>query len=189
MHVNRKVLLQSALLSCLAAGLVAGCARTATAPESPRISDANIHFITGLYNMREFDNKVIGEEIQRASDPRVVALAQRIQTHVNQFYAKVEPVAKRDGISPPDTVTLTQQSDMQTRIAALMGKGKYDFDLEFLDDEIAAHSETLSYANDTLQEPAGDPELKALLQEGAGTLQRNLNDLKALREALKSEGR
>ena len=94
------------------------------------------------------------------------------------------PVAARDGITPPENAGLSKQSDMQTRVAALMATSKYDFDQEFLSDEIAASTDVLHRAESVIAEPAGDPALRALIQEGAQDLRSNIARLKALQTEL-----
>ena len=177
------------LLAVLALGAgMGGCAQTATAPATSHVAQSDLHFITGLYNIVSFDRRVIGQEARRPSDPRVAALATQILDQANGFYAKVEPVAARNGIQPPEQVSLTQQSDLHSRVAALMAAGKYDYDQEFLSDEIAGHKEILAEADRTIQEPSGDPELRALIEEGATHLRSNLGKLEQLQSALRKEG-
>ena len=177
------------MLAVLALGAgLGGCAQTATAPAASHVAQSDLHFITGLYNIVSFDRTIIGQEARRPSDPRVAALASQILDQANGFYAKVEPVANRDGIQPPENVTLTQQSDLHARVAALMAAGKYDYDQEFLSDEIAGHKSILAEADRTIQEPSGDPELRALIQEGATHLRTNLGKLEQLQLDLKKEG-
>ena len=101
--------------------------------------------------------------------------------------AKVRPIAEREGIVPPDTVSFRQRADLQTRIASVMGTGTYDFDEEFLTDEIDSHVEALQRVKDMAAEPAGNPELKALSEQAAGLLQTNLDRLRALQAEKQSQ--
>jgi predicted outer membrane protein len=178
-------LFSSTLLASLA---LAGCGREeATAPAQAHVSSYDLSFITNLYNVVEFDRQVIGQELARTPDPRVAALARDLLREANDMDAKVRPIAEREGIVPPDTVSFRQRADLQTRIASVMGTGTYDFDEEFLTDEIDSHVEALQRVKDMAAEPAGNPELKALSEQAAGLLQTNLDRLRALQAEKQSQ--
>ena len=160
----------------------------ATAQAGSKVTDRDLAFITSLYNIVEFDRQVIGQEMRRSHDPRVGELATDILAQANKFDARVQPIAARDGITEPERVTLYQQSDMHSRVAAITGGGTVDFDQEFISDEIAAHRQILAEADEIMNEPSGDPELKALAQEGVQHLRTNLTRLEALQSQLKQSG-
>ena len=164
--------------------LLSGCQRTATAPGNPSASQTDLDFVTGLTNLREFNHRVIGRELQRASNPHVGTLAQDLLARIDDFYGKVEPVAARDGIKPPTDMSLFEQSDMQSRVAALMATSKYDFDKEFLSDELAGNQETLRNAQQVVGEPSGNSELRTLLLEAIPRLKDDINRLERLQAEL-----
>ena len=168
----------------LAGGILCGCQQTATAPEARHVAQSDLDFITGLTNLREFDHRVAGEQLRRASDPTVHALAADLLAHVDAFYAQVEPVAARDGIMPPRDMNLFEQSDMHARIASLMATSKYDFDAAFISDEIAGNQEILRRANAAIREPSGDPALRALLADAVTRLRDNLARLESVQARL-----
>ena len=171
----------SSLLSVLA---LLGCQTSATAPADRHVSQSDLDFVTGLTNLVEFDRTVIGDELQRSSDPRVKALALDLESRVEAFHAKVQTVAVKDGISPPSDMSLVKRSDMQSRIATLMATSRYDFDQEFVSDELAGNQEILAQAEHTIQEPSGDPELRALLREALSRLRTNVARLTSLQSQL-----
>jgi predicted outer membrane protein len=160
----------------------------ATAPAGSKATERDLAFITSLYNIVEFDRRVIGQEMARSHDPRVAALAKDILDQANNFDAKVQPIAARDGITEPERVSLFRQSDMHSRVAEITGGGTVDFDQDFIADEIAAHRQILAQADDVMNEPSGDPELKALAQEGVQHLRTNLARLEELQAQLKKSG-
>jgi predicted outer membrane protein len=165
---------------------LAGCQQSATAPDSRHVSDSDLQFITGLTNLVEFDHRVTGSAWRKTADPRVKALADDLVARVDAFHARVQLVAARDGISPPVNMSLFEQSDMHTRVAALMASSRYDFDQEFLSDEIIGNKQVLQQAQDVVREPAGDPELRALVTEAVGRLQENIARLESLQAQMKS---
>lgn len=164
-----------------------GCHTSAEAQKFSRASPNDLLFITTLYNIVEFDRQVIPPEVARTSDPRVVALAQELMAQADSFNARVLPIATRDGITEPQLVTFSQQSDLHDRIAALMGSRNYDYDQEFLDDEIYAHREAIRRSKQMSADPTGDPELRSLAAEGLTLLQNNLSKLETLKSALLAE--
>ena len=121
----------SGLLTALA---LLGCQTSATAPANRHVAQSDLEFVTGLTNLVEFDRAVIGDELQRSSDPRVKDIALYLKSDVETFSARVQTVAARDGISPPVDMRLIKRSDMQSRIATLMATSHYDFDQEFVSD-------------------------------------------------------
>jgi len=170
----------------MSALLLGGCQRSATAPETSRVSESDLQFITGLTNLVEFDHRVIASALQNNPDPRVRALALDLQVRVDAFNAKVQPVAARDGISPPADMSLFEQSDMHSRVATLMATSRYDFDQEFLSDEIYGNRQVLGQAEQVIREPSGDLELHALAGEAVARLRENIARLEALQAQMKS---
>ena len=178
--------LPSATAILIAAVLPGGCQRAATAPASSHVLESDLQFITGLTNLVEFDHRVVDSSVHNNPDPRVRALALDLQARVDAFNAKVQPVATRDGILPPADMSLFEQSDMHTRVAALMATSKYDFDQEFLSDEIYGNKHVLRQAEEVIREPSGDPELHALASEAVARLRENVTRLEALQAEMKS---
>lgn len=172
----------SSLLSVLA---LLGCQTSATAPADRHVSQGDLDFVTGLTNLVEFDRAVIGDELQRSSDPRVKALALDLKARIEAFHTEVQTVAAKDGISPPADISLVKQSDMQSRIATLMATSHYDFDQEFVSDELSGNQQILAQAEHAIQEPSGDPELRALLREALSRLQANVARLSTLQAQLR----
>lgn len=164
--------------------LLCSCQQGATAPQNPRVSQSDLDFITGLTNLAEFDQRVIGRDLDFNPDPRVKSLALELRSRIQAFQAKVQPIAAKNGILPPTNVSLFEQSDMHSRVAALMATSKYDFDQEFLNDEIYGNQEVLRQAEHVINEPPGDPELRALAVEAVGRLKENAQRLESLKAEL-----
>ena len=158
-----------------------GCQRSATAPENRHVSKGDLRFVTGLTNLAEFDHRVIGSALQQNADPRVKSLANELLLRIDNFNQKVRPVAERNGILPPSDMSLFEQSDMHSRVSAIMATSKYDFDQAFLSDEIAGNQEVLSDAEDILKEPVGDPQLRDLVVEAVSRLRDDISRLENLR--------
>ena len=78
-------------------------------------------------------------------------------------------------------MSLFEQSDMHSRVSAIMATSKYDFDQAFLSDEIAGNQEVLSDAEDILKEPVGDPQLRDLVVEAVSRLRDDISRLENLR--------
>jgi predicted outer membrane protein len=180
MQSTTQRLVSASLLVALAA-----CGRTeAVAPPGRNVSAYDLDFITNLYNVVEFDKEVIGQELARTGDPRVQALARDLLRQANEMSAKVKPIADREGIQPPQVLSFQQRADLHTRIVSIMATSTYDFDQEFLDDEIYSHEDALSRVQQMNQEPVGNSELKSFAGEATGLLQTNLDRLKALKAQL-----
>ena len=173
-----------------ATAMLAGCERTiATAPPASVASARDLAFITDLYNVVAFDRQVIGEELSRAGDPRVEALAADLLAQANAMDAKVRPIAARDGIEPPEAASFKRIADHHARLAAIVATGHYDYDAEFLADEIASHREAVAAVDRFIHEPSGDPALQVLSTEGIIRLRFNLQRLEALQhERLAARG-
>ena len=169
------------LLTALA---LLGCQTSATAPANRHVARSDLEFVTGLTNLVAFNRAVIGDELQRSSDPRVKEIALYLKSDVETFSARVQTVAARDGISPPVDMRLFTRSDMHSRIATLMATSHYDFDKEFVSDELVGNQQILSQAEQTIQEPSGDPELRALLSEAVSRLRTNVTRLQTLQAQL-----
>ncbi len=167
----------------LAAAMLTGCERTvATAPPASVASARDLAFITDLYNVVAFDRQVIGEELARHGDPRVEALAADLLAQANGMDAKVRPIAERDGIQPPDAASFKRIADHHARLDAIVATGHYDYDAEFLNDEIASHREAVASVDRFIHEPSGDPQLQILSTEGIIRLRFNLQRLEALQK-------
>jgi predicted outer membrane protein len=179
-------ILPAFVVAFAAAALLSGCQQSATAPQNPRVSQTDLDFITGLTNLAEFDHRVIRSELHFNPDPRVKDLALDLQSRIEAFRARVQPVAIRNGIQPPATMTLFERSDMHSRIATLMATSKYDFDQEFLDEELHGNQEVLRQAEQVVAEPSGDPEMHALAVEAVGRLKDNIRRLQSLQVEMRS---
>ena len=183
----RHPLLSGVAAAILASSCLPGCGRTeATAPGQAHVSAYDLDFITNLYNVVEFDREIIASELARTPDPRVAALARDLLAEANALAAEVEPVADREGIVQPTQVTFQRGSDLHTRIASVMATGTYNFDQEFLSDEIDSHEEALRRAREMSDQPAGDPQLKAISVRATALLKTNLGRLNALQTQLKA---
>ncbi len=167
------------------AGLSSGCQQSATAPHNPRVSQTDLDFITGVTNLAEFDRRAIQGAMDFNPDPRVKSLAFDLQSRIEGFQARVQPIAVKDGIQPPANMTLFEQSDMHSRVATLLATSKYDFDGEFLDEEVFGNQEVLRQAEHVVAGPPGDPELHVLAVEAVGRLKDNIRRLQALRAEMK----
>jgi predicted outer membrane protein len=185
--MSRYPFLSGVAAAAIAMSLLSGCGRTeATAPGQAHVSAYDLDFITNLYNVVEFDREVIGNELGRTPDPRVAALARDLLSEANKLAAEVKPIADREGIVQPTQVTFQRGSDLHTRIASVMATGTYDFDQEFLSDEIDSHEEALRRAREMSEQPAGDPQLKAISLRATALLTTNLARLNALQKQLKA---
>jgi predicted outer membrane protein len=167
-----------------------GCSlTTAQAERTSHASPNDLLFITTLYNIVEFDKDVIKPEIAGNSDPRVAELGQDLLAQALSFESRVLPIAERDGISQPQLATIVRRSDLHDRIAALVGSRDYDYDQEFLNDEISAHQQAIRRSKQMSEDPSGDPELRKLASQGIGLLQTNLDRLEHLQTTLLAEKR
>ena len=171
------------LAACALAVAVAGCAQTtATAPVASTASPRDLAFITDLTNVVMFDRQVIAEELARKGDPQVQALAVDLLAQANAMQAKVEPIAQRDGIRPPDIMSFKRLEDRHARLDAIIKTGHYDSDAEFLNDEIASHEQAVADVDRFIHEPSGDPDLHVLSTEGIIRLRFNLQRLQELQK-------
>ena len=140
----------------------------------------DLAFITELTNVVAFDRQIIREELDRKGNPRVQALAADLLAQANGMDAKVKPIAERDGIVPPTDISFHRLADRHARLDAIITTGHYDFDAEFLNDEIASHRRAVADVDRFIHEPSGDPELHVLSTEGIIRLRFNLQRLEAL---------
>ncbi len=157
---------------------LAAC-QSSTATPSPGANKADAAFITNAYQIIEFDRQEGAITEKQAKDPRVRAIAAKLVDEANAYADRLKPVADAQGIKPPNVL----RKDLRVRLTRMRLQPGLDADRGYLDDQIANHQETLNREKG-MNPNEYTPSLMSLVQRGEDLVQRNLADLRALRQSL-----
>ena len=155
---------------------------TATTPTVDAAwTDANVVDVITVANQGEIDYSQIAAD--KATDPGVKEFARTMVKDHGTMLENVKSLASRLGV----TATSHQKSndlkeEVQKDITDLNGKavGK-DFDVEFMEEQVDMHQETLDLLND-LDGRTTNAELKAAIAEAKPKVQAHLDQAKALKD-------
>ena len=157
---------------------LAAC-QSPTARSTAGANPADARFITDAYQIIEFDRQEGRLAQTEARDPRVKALAAKLTSEADEYAARIAPLAKEAGITPPNVL----RNDLRVRLGHMRLQNGLDFDRAYLDDQIASHEEAV------LSESAMNPQehsqpLMGVARSALDLIRRNLADLRALRQQM-----
>lgn len=139
------------------------------------VNPAEVRFTTNAYQIIEFDRQEGALAQTEAKNPEVKALAQQLTAQANEFAARLAPSAEAASITPPRVL----REDLRVRLGHMRLQQGLDFDRSYVADQIASHEEVLR-AGEGMSNEGVTPQYMALMQQGNGLLQTNLDKLRAL---------
>jgi predicted outer membrane protein len=177
--VTRRATLALAMPATLLA--LAGC-QTPTATSAPggNMNPADLEFVTQAYNLILFDREEGSLAPTYAMTPAVKELAAKLVHDANAFAARLDPILKAQGITPPGEL----RTDLRVRLFHIRDNRGLDFDRSFVEDQIASHQEILDRYDMMMSAPARNPQLVALSREGIGEVRENLAALRGLQKQI-----
>ncbi|MBV9251838.1 MAG: DUF4142 domain-containing protein, partial [Acetobacteraceae bacterium] len=144
------------------------------------MNEADLEFVTQAYNVILFDREEGSLVPTYGQTPAVKEIAAKLLNDANAFAAKLDPLLKAQGITPPAEL----RTDLRVRASHIRFYRGLDFDRAFIDDQIASHQEVLDRQEMLMGTPAQNPQLVALAQEGVQTVRQNLAELRAIQRQL-----
>ena len=144
-------------------------------------TDANVVDVLAVANQGEVDYSQIG--VEKATDPGVKAFARQMVKDHGAMVEAVNGLATKLGVTPATNDKATNlKAEVSKDINDLNGKtvGK-DFDVEFMEEQVDMHQETLDLLND-LDSRTTNAALKAALAEAKPKVQAHLDQAKALKD-------
>jgi len=165
----------------LAAALLATACQVAR--ESPNasggvgINSEDVDFVTNAYQLIMFDREECALAQHEANDPKVRALAAKMLDEANRFAAQLDPLAAAQGIRPPDILRYS----LRVRLGHMRIQHGLDFDLTFVEDQIASHQEALSM-HEMMVSSGGSLQLRQLAERARAVVIENLHALRALQQ-------
>jgi len=110
---------------------LAGCGTRATSAAGGDVNQADLEFVTQAYNIIIFNREECSLAQTYAHSPEVKQIATKLLNDTNVFAAKLDPIMKARGITPPTQL----RRDLRVRLYHLrLGYG-LDFDRSFIDDQ------------------------------------------------------
>ena len=141
-------------LGCTLVGTGAAYAQSST-------QDADKSFLTTAAQSDFTEIKFSQLALDKGSNPRVKAYAQKMITDHNQLEAEMKPFADKWGVTPPTAL----DSDHQSKYDALNGMSGADFDKQYMTDMDADHHASLD-AFKQEQSSTADSAFKAKVSKG-----------------------
>jgi predicted outer membrane protein len=159
--------------------ILTGCGTT-TATSTGDMSPDDLEFVTGAFNIIEFDRQECSLAQTQARLPEVKTLAAQLLQEANDFDARLRPLVAAAGIKPPSVL----RPDLRIRVAHLRLNQGLDFDSTFVEDQIASHQDALNIQENLIATPNSNPRLQALSREAHTTMRANLTKLRALQRKI-----
>lgn len=160
-------------------------ARVASGPAASAASAFDREFVTNAYQIILFDREEGRMAQAEADDPEVRALAAQLVRQADEFDRRLAPIAASLGIAPPTTL----DRERRLRLGHMRLQRGLDFDMTYLDDQIASHRDVLNEQQQLLGQPGGDPRLVALSREGTQLVDVNFEKLRDLRRRMMTRRR
>lgn len=159
--------------------VLTGC-ETTRATSTGDMSPADLEFVTGAFNIIEFDRQECTLAQTQATMPEVRDLAAHLLQEANDFDAQLRPIAASAGVTPPTALSI----DLRVRVGHLRLNQGLDFDRTFVEDQIASHQDALNEQEAMMATPSGNARLQALSREANSILRTNLIKLRAIQKKM-----
>jgi len=156
-------------------------ATAATPTTDAAWTDANVVDVLTVANQGEVDYSQLG--VEKATDAGVKQFAQMMVKDHGAMLDAVKGLATRLNVTPATNDKATNLKEENTKdINDLNGKtvGK-DFDVEFMEEQVDMHQETLDLLND-LDSRTTNADLKAAIAEAKPKVQAHLDQAKTLKD-------
>ena len=177
-QVTRRTVLALATPAALLALL--GCQTIVASAPGGEMNPADLDFVTEAYNLIIFDREECSLAPTYAKSAAVEALAAHLLDDANAFAAKLDPILEAQGIKPP----IKLRTDLRVRLLHIRLNRELGFDLSFIDDQIASHTEVLARRELLMDTPGQNPQIVALAKEGIEEVRENLAALRAVQRDL-----
>lgn len=143
--------------------LALGCTLLGTAATRAQSStqDADKTFLTTAAQSDFTEIKFSQLAVDKATNPRVKAYAQKMITDHNQLEAEMKPYSEKWGLTPPTAL----DSEHQSKFDALSGMSGADFDKQYMTDMDADHHTALDLFKQE-QSTTTDSAFKAKVNKG-----------------------
>ena len=153
-------------------------ARAAAAPAAaPALTDANIVAILDFAN--ESDSAFGALAVKKAKSADVKKFARLMEGEHHALRVQGQQLAKKLNVTPQPPANFDMPDKQKAAMADLESKSGADFDKAYIDHEVQYHELVLQTAQQA-EAAAQSPELKALIQKAAPTIQKHLDMAKQI---------
>ncbi|HTJ88805.1 MAG TPA: DUF4142 domain-containing protein [Acidocella sp.] len=159
------------MLALLAVG-VGGCSTTAQAPRDTAFSRADLQALTAAYQLIAFDLQECTLVQRQNPGPAVQRVATQICADAQHYRPMLEELAARYDVTLPNRLDY----DLEEQYVALAYHPMPNFDVNYLNDQIASHEQALAVFRNTAGTTA-DGNIKALYQNAIPVVEKNLASL------------
>lgn len=140
-------------------GASAGAAAGATV-----LLDPNIAAFVSASNQSEIQPSQLA--LQKSTNPQVREFAQRMIAEHTALEQQMMELLQAKGMAPQDNAISTQmKQNLQVTLRSLQARNGADFDLAYMNQQLASHQYTLNSLDATLIPSTRDPQLRALLRD------------------------
>lgn len=150
-----------------------------------RLSAGNIAAVLAAANMDEVQTSQLA--LQRASDAKVKAYAERMVSEHQSLHQNMETLLRKKQVEPEDNATSQQMKATLARtVMELASRSGPEFDKAYVAHQVQAHQTTLQAIDRQLVPSATDAELKAMLRDQVRPrVAKHLSEAQQLQSALK----
>lgn len=130
---------------------------------SALFADANIAAMGSAANQEEIQTSRLA--LEKAQDANVKAFAQRMIDEHSRVEQQMGQMLSAKGMAPMDNAFSAQlKRNLPPKLEMLRGMSGRDFDMAYVENQVAAHQTTLLTLDTTMIPECDDPEMKAFLQ-------------------------
>ena len=155
----------------------ARAATPAPAPAAPALTDANIVAILDFAN--ESDSAFGALAVKKAKSADVKKFARLMEGEHHALRVQGRQLAKKLNVTPQPPANFDMPDKQKAAMSDLESKSGADFDKAYIDHEVQFHELVLQTAQQA-EAAAQSPELKALIQKAAPTIQKHLDMAKQI---------
>ena len=157
-------------------------ARLDTGGDLGDLTDANI--VALLDEANKADSAAGALALTRATNPEVKRFAKLMTSEHHALRVEGLNLAKKLGVTPTPPANDPVRAAADREMQALRSAQGAEFDRVYIDQEVAFHEAVIDLAEQA-HESADNPELKALIEKAKPTLEKHLDEAKAIQEKLK----
>jgi putative membrane protein len=160
------------MLALLAMG-VSGCSTTAQAPQSAALSRADLEALTAAYQLIAFDLQECTLVQRQNPGAMVQQVAAQICADAQRYQPMLEELAARHDVTLPNRLDY----DLEAQYVGLAYHPAPNFDVNYLNDQIASHEQALAVFRDTAGTTT-DGQIKELYENAIPVVEKNLVSLR-----------
>jgi putative membrane protein len=177
--MNTPILLLAAALAALSG--------PAAAAEGEPLNDAQIAGILFTANQGEIDAARVATDKARGAD--VKEFAERMKKDHGDTRTRLSTVIEKSALQPNDSAAADLVQHGADETALLEGTSRDDFDLTYMNAQVADHAALLQKLDDDLIPNAKDPNLLALLRQVRAVVVHHLARARRIQAELKARER